>query len=403
MAPRISTRPFEDGFFVVIFSGVGGIARWESSAHYSGEGHRPLRILNRKSFSEVIRNMTTQINRKMAEPRTAGKRRVFSGIQPSGEVQLGNYLGAIKGWVEGQEEKVNFFCLVDLHAITVYQDPEELRKQTRSLAAVLFAAGLHPDKSTVFVQSHVAAHAESCWVLNCVTPMGWLERMTQFKDKSSRQESVSAGLFDYPVLMAGDILLYDSHEVPVGDDQRQHVELARDIAIRFNRIYGDTFVVPEPMIPEIGARVMGMNDPTVKMSKSYAHIRGHAVRMLDEPREIERTIKRAVTDSGGDIVFSDDPEKAGVNNLLGIYKVITDKSQGEVIEDFADARGYGDLKSRVAEVVIDALSPIQQRYYEYMDDPAELDRLLGRGAEDAAAVATPKMDEIKRRVGFTLP
>ena len=347
--------------------------------------------------------MTTQLNKKISEPRTAEMRRVFSGIQPSGEVQLGNYLGAIKGWVERQEEKVNFFCLVDLHAITVYQDPEELRKQTRSLAAVLFAAGLHPDKSTVFIQSHVAAHAESCWVLNCVTPMGWLERMTQFKDKSSRQESVSAGLFDYPVLMAGDILLYDSHEVPVGDDQRQHVELARDIAIRFNRIYGDTFVVPEPMIPEIGARVMGMNDPTVKMSKSFAHIRGHAVRMLDEPKEIERTIKRAVTDSGGEIAFSDDPEKAGVNNLLGIYKVITDKSQAEVIADFADARGYGDLKSRVAEVVIDALSPIQVRYYEFMDDPAELDRMLARGAERAAAVATPKMDEIKQRVGFTLP
>ena len=347
--------------------------------------------------------MTTQIQREISEPQRAEKRRVFSGIQPSGEVQLGNYLGAIKGWVERQEEKVNFFCLVDLHAITVYQDPEELRKQTRSLAAVLFAAGLHPDKSTIFVQSHVAAHAESCWVLNCVTPMGWLERMTQFKDKSSRQESVSAGLFDYPVLMAGDILLYDSHEVPVGDDQRQHVELARDIAIRFNRIYGDTFVVPEPMIPEIGARVMGMNDPTVKMSKSFAHIRGHAVRMLDEPKEIERTIKRAVTDSGGDIAFSDDPEKAGVNNLLGIYKVITDKSQAEVIADFAAARGYGDLKSRVSEVVIDALSPIQERYYEFMDDPAELDRMLARGAGSAAAVATPKMDEIKRRVGFTLP
>ena len=355
------------------------------------------------NLSEVFQDMTTQIHRKIFEPRAVEMRRVFSGIQPSGEVQLGNYLGAIKGWVERQEEKVNFFCLVDLHAITVYQDPEELRKQTRSLAAVLFAAGLHPDKSTVFVQSHVAAHAESCWVLNCVTPMGWLERMTQFKDKSSRQESVSAGLFDYPVLMAGDILLYDSHEVPVGDDQRQHVELARDIAIRFNRIYGDTFVVPEPMIPEIGARVMGMNDPTVKMSKSFAHIRGHAVRMLDEPREIERTIKRAVTDSGSEIAFSDDPEKAGVNNLLGIYKVITDKLQDEVIADFEDARGYGDLKARVAEVVIDALSPIQERYYELMDDPAELDRMLARGAESAAAVATPKMDEIKQRVGFTLP
>ena len=347
--------------------------------------------------------MTTQTQTETCEAQTLQKRRVFSGIQPSGEVQLGNYLGAIKGWVERQEEKINFFCLVDLHAITVYQQPDELLHQTRSLAAMLFAAGLHPDKSTVFVQSHVAAHAESCWVLNCVTPMGWLERMTQFKDKSARQESVSAGLFDYPVLMAGDILLYDSDEVPVGEDQRQHVELARDIAIRFNRIYGETFVVPEPMIPDIGARVMGMNDPTVKMSKSYAHIRGHAVRMLDEPKEIERTVKRAVTDSGSEITFSDNPEKAGVNNLLGIYKVITDKSQSEVIADFADARGYGDLKSRVAEVVIEALTPIQKRYYEYMDDPAELDRMLARGAEQATAVATPKMDEIKRLVGFTLP
>lgn len=334
---------------------------------------------------------------------TIEKRRVFSGIQPSGEVQLGNYLGAIKGWVERQEEKVNFFCLVDLHAVTVYQQPDELRNQTRSLAAILFAAGLHPDKSTVFVQSHVAAHAEACWALNCVTPMGWLERMTQFKDKSAHQESVSAGLFDYPVLMAGDILLYDSHEVPVGEDQRQHVELTRDIAERFNRIYGQTFVVPEPVIPEIGARVMGMNDPTVKMSKSHSHIRGHAVGLLDEPKEIERTIKRAVTDSGSEIVFSNDATKAGVNNLLGIYKVITAKPQNEVIADFADARGYGDLKSRVAEIVIDALMPIQQRYYEYMDDPAELDRMLAKGAERAAAVATPKMDEIKHRMGLTLP
>ena len=334
---------------------------------------------------------------------TGGRRRVFSGIQPSGEVQLGNYLGAIKGWVAGQGDKVNYFCLVDLHAITVYQQPDELRQQTRSLAAILFAAGLDPSESTVFVQSHVAAHAEACWVLNCVTPMGWLERMTQFKDKSARQESVSAGLFDYPVLMACDILLYDADEVPVGDDQRQHVELTRDIAMRFNRIYGDTFVVPEAVIPEIGARVMGLDDPTVKMSKSYSHIRGHAVRLLDDAKEIERSIKRAVTDSGSEIAFSEDPAKAGVNNLLGIYKVITDKTQSETLADFADARGYGDLKARVAEAVVDALAPIQRRYGEYMDDPAELDRLLARGAERAAAFSTPKMDEIKRRVGLTLP
>ena len=192
------------------------------------------------------------------------------------------------------------------------------------------------------------AHAEGCWLLNCVTPLGWLERMTQFKDKAEGRESVSTGLLDYPVLMAADILLYDAHEVPVGDDQRQHVELTRDIAERFNRLYGETFVVPDAMIPEVGARVMGFDDPTVKMSKMYSHIRGHAVRMLDEPDEVLRTFRRAVTDSGNEIAFSDDPARAGVNNILGIYKVITGKSENEAEADFADARGYGDLKSRVA-------------------------------------------------------
>jgi tryptophanyl-tRNA synthetase len=338
----------------------------------------------------------------VATPRTA-KRRVFSGIQPSGDVHLGNYLGAIKGWAERQDQKVNFFCIVDLHAITVPQDPEELRKQTRSLAAILFACGLDPAKSTVFIQSHVTAHAEGCWILNCVTPIGWLERMTQYKDKAAKQESVSTGLLDYPVLQAADILLYDTHEVPVGEDQRQHVELARDIAQRFNHLYGETFVLPEVVIPEIGARVMGLNDPTMKMSKSFSHIRGHAVRLLDEPKEIEYVIKRAVTDSGNEIRFSDDPEKAGVNNLLGIYKVITGKSKEEVEADFATARGYGDLKKRVAEVVIEALTPIRLRYNELMQDVAELDRLLARGAEQARAVATPKVNEMKRRVGFVLP
>ena len=344
-----------------------------------------------------------QTDELTSEAAARTRRTVFSGIQPSGEVQLGNYLGAIKGWVEHQEEKTNFFCLVDLHAITVYQEPEQLRRQTRSLAAILFAAGLDPDKSTVFVQSHVPAHAEACWILNCVTPMGWLERMTQFKDKSANQERVSAGLLDYPVLMAGDILLYDTHEVPVGEDQRQHVELARDIAERFNRVYGETFVVPEAVIAESGARVMGLNDPTAKMSKSFSHVRGHAVGILDDPKEIERTFKRAVTDSGKDILFSEDPGRAGVNNLLGIYKVITGRSTLEVEGDFENARGYGDLKARVAEVVIEELTPIRKRYNEIMDDVGELDRLLARGAEHAASVSTPKMDELKEKVGLTLP
>ena len=332
-----------------------------------------------------------------------GKRRVLSGIQPSGDVHLGNYLGAIKGWVDRQAEKENFFCIVDLHAITVPQDPEELRGQTRSLAAMLFAAGLDPERCAVFIQSHVTAHAEACWILNCVTPIGWLERMTQYKDKATGQESVLTGLLDYPVLMAADILLYDAHEVPVGDDQRQHVELARDIAQRFNHMFGDTFVVPEAVIPEAGARVMGLNDPTVKMSKIFSDVRGHAVGLLEDPTEIDRSFRRAVTDSGSGIHFSEDAGKAGVNNLLGIYKVVTGKSNPEVEADFADASGYGELKKRVAEVVIEELRPIRRRYGELIDDVAELDRLLARGAEQARTVSGPKVDEVKRRVGLVLP
>ena len=270
---------------------------------------------------------TKEASAAASGPAVETSKRVFSGIQPSGELHLGNYLGAMKGWAERQGEKVNFFCIVDLHAITVPQDPETLRRRTRSVAAMLLAVGLDPDQCTLFIQSHVSAHAEGCWLLNCVTPMGWLERMTQFKDKAAGQERVSTGLLDYPVLMAADIILYDADEVPVGGDQKQHVELARDIASRFNRLYGETFVVPEPMIPEVGARVMGLNDPTVKMSKTHSSARGHAVAMLDEPKEIERSFKRAVTDSGSEIAFSDDPARAGVNNLLGIYKVVTGKSK----------------------------------------------------------------------------
>ena len=348
--------------------------------------------------------MTTQLVETLeGTTNTATRKRVFSGVQPSGDPQLGNYIGAFKQWVENQDAKENFFCIVDLHAITVEVNPDDLRRQTRELAAILFACGIDPDKSTLFVQSHVTTHAEGCWILNCVTPVSWLERMTQFKDKSVGQESVSTGLLDYPVLMAGDILLYSAHEVPVGDDQRQHVELTRDIAGRFNRLFGETFVMPEAVIPEVGGRVMGLNDPNVKMSKSYSHIRGHAVRLLDEPKEIQRSIMRAVTDSGNEIAFSESPEKAGVNNLLGIYKVVTDKAESEVERDFTDARGYGDLKRRVAEVVIEELRPIRERYYELMDDVAELDRLLTIGADQARAVSEPKLEEMKQRVGFVLP
>jgi tryptophanyl-tRNA synthetase len=332
------------------------------------------------------------------------KKRVFSGIQPTGNTHLGNYLGAVRRWAAEQGDKTNYFCVVDLHSLTVPQDPAQLRHETRSMAAMLLACGIDPQQSTVFIQSHVTAHAEGCWLLNCVTPLGWLQRMTQFKDKSARQESVLTGLLDYPVLMAGDILFYDADEVPVGEDQKQHVELTRDIAQRFNALYEtDFFVIPQPAIAPVAARIMGLDDPTVKMSKSLADKRGHAVRLLDSPDEVLYVFKRAVTDSGREICFSDNPEKAGVNNLLTIYQAITGKDNATVEGDFANARGYGDLKVRVAEVVIETLRPIQARHAELMADAAELDRILARGAEQARAVSQPKVDEMKRIMGLTVP
>ncbi|HVS12547.1 MAG TPA: tryptophan--tRNA ligase [Thermoanaerobaculia bacterium] len=330
------------------------------------------------------------------------KKRVLSGIQPTGNLHLGNYLGAIRQWVDGQDERENFICIVDLHAITVPQDPAALRAHTRALAAILFAAGIDPERTCLFVQSHVRAHCEGAWILSCVTPLGWLERMTQYKTKAGRQGSVGTGLLTYPVLQAADILLYDADEVPVGEDQKQHVELARDIAQRFNHLYGDTFVVPEPVIPNAGARIMGLDDPTAKMSKSDSSVRGHAVRIADSDDETRWALRRAVTDSGREIRFSDDPERAGVNNLLTIYQAITGKSGDEVEADFADARGYGDLKNRVADVVIERIAPIRERYRELESDPAALDRLLALGAERARSVAEPKIREVKERVGFLL-
>jgi tryptophanyl-tRNA synthetase len=330
------------------------------------------------------------------------KIRVLSGIQPTGNLHLGNYLGAIRHWVDGQDERENFICVVDLHAITVPQVPASLRAHTRSLSALLFAAGIDPERTCLFVQSHVRAQCEGAWILSCITPLGWLERMTQYKTKAGRQESVNTGLLTYPVLQAADILLYDANQVPVGHDQKQHVELARDIAQRFNHLYGETFVIPEPAIPEVGARIMGLDDPTAKMSKSDASVRGHAVLFSDSDEDIRRAIKRAVTDSGREIRFSDDPERAGVNNLLTIYQSITGKTSTEVEADFADARGYGDLKSRVADVVVERIAPIRERYLELEADPAALDELLARGAERARAVAEAKIHEVKERVGLLL-
>lgn len=328
------------------------------------------------------------------------KPRVLSGIQPSGALHLGNYLGAIRQWVRGQDDRDNFICIVDLHAITVLQDPERLRRQTRELAAMLFACGIDPDRTTLFVQSHVRAHCEGAWVLMCLTPLSWLEKMTQYKSKAQKQQRVETGLLVYPVLQAADILLYDADEVPVGHDQKQHIELARNIAQRFNHRYGDTFVVPQPVIPKAGARIMGLDNPTAKMSKSESSARGHAVGLTDSDHEIERSIRRAVTDSGREIDFSDDPERAGVDNLLGIYQAVTEKSREQVVEDFVDARGYGDLKKAVAEVVIDRIGPIRERYLALLEDEKELERLLASGAESARSVAEPKIAEVKRKVGF---
>jgi tryptophanyl-tRNA synthetase len=328
--------------------------------------------------------------------------RVFSGIQPSGALHIGNYLGAIRRWVAEQDDKDNYFCIVDLHAITLYQEPAPLRRRTRELAAMYLASGLDPHKCTIFCQSHVPAHAECCWILNCVTPVGWLERMTQFKIKAAERESVSTGLLDYPVLQAADILLYDTDQVPVGEDQKQHVELARDIAERFNHLYGDTFVVPEPVIPESGARIRALNDPARKMSKSEAHIRDHAIRLIDEPDVIRTVIQHAVTDTGREIVFGDAPEKAGINNLLEIYELLTGEDRAEIEAHFA-GQGYAAFKRALSEVVIEALRPIRERYHALISDRAELDRILALGAERAGAVARRKVAQVKERVGFIVP
>jgi tryptophanyl-tRNA synthetase len=329
----------------------------------------------------------------------AVRKRVLSGIQPTGNLHLGNYLGAIRRWVAAQEQYDNFFCIVDLHAMTLPWKPEELRLQTRELAAIYLAAGIDPQRSAIFVQSHVPAHAELTWILNCVTPLGWLYRMTQFKTKSGgERDSSSAGLLDYPVLMAADILLYDANAVPVGDDQRQHVELTRDVAQRFNHLFGETFVLPEPLIEDesLGARIMGLDDPTVKMSKSNP-APGHAIRLLDPPDAIARKIKRATTDSGRDVRF--DRERPGVFNLLSIYRAITGQSIPE-IESHFEGKGYGALKQEVADTVIEALAPLQQRYRELTEDPTVLDTVLRTGAERAAAVANGTLARAKRAAGL---
>lgn len=328
------------------------------------------------------------------------KKRILSGIQPSGDLTIGNYLGALRQWVVEQEVYDCYFCVVNLHAITTYQEPAALREKTREVAALYLASGIDPDKATIFVQSHVTAHSELAWLLTCSTPIGWLYRMTQFKDKSVKQEqeSISAGLLNYPILMAADILLYQANAVPVGDDQRQHLEFTRDLAQRFNHVYGDAFTIPELMLPKAGARIMGLDNPLAKMSKSE-HSDYHAVYLLDTPDSVKKKIMRAVTDTGREIKFSSDPEKAGVNNLLTIYQAITEQST-EQIETYFDGKGYGDLKKALVEVVNDKLKSLQERYNQFINEPTYLDGVLKQGADKARVVANKTLEDVKQRVGI---
>jgi tryptophanyl-tRNA synthetase len=336
----------------------------------------------------------------MTNPTQQKPPRILSGVQPSGSLTIGNYLGALKQFVALQYDYDCFYCVVDMHAITVPQDPAALREGTRQVAALYLASGVSLDHATVFVQSHVSAHAELGWVLGCLTPMGWLQRMTQFKDKAAKQQadSVGSGLFTYPALMAADILLYQSDLVPVGDDQRQHIELTRDLAIRFNSMYGETFTIPAGFFPKAGARVMGLDNPNAKMSKSDPS-EYHAVYMLDKPDAIKKKIMRAVTDSGSGIFFSDDPAKAGVNNLLTIYQAFTGREKDAIEAEFA-GQGYGALKKAVVEAVVEGLRPIQAKYEELTGEGGYIDQVLAQGAEKAAAVANRTLDAVYERIGF---
>jgi tryptophanyl-tRNA synthetase len=325
--------------------------------------------------------------------------RVFSGIQPTGAKHFGNYSGGFRQYAATQDLGDAFFCIVDLHSITTPQDPEALRESTLDLAAMLLATGLDPDRSTTFVQSHVPEHAECAWILSSVATYGELRRMTQFKEKSEGQESVSAGLFTYPVLMTADILLYQTDKVPIGDDQRQHLELARDIAERFNARYGETFRLPEAIYPEVGARIMDLQEPERKMSTTGGTPQG-TIGILDPPDTIRRKVRSAVTDSGRDVVRGED--KAGITNLIDIMSVATGSTPDE-IEARYDGRGYGAFKEEVAEAVVNLLDPIRLRYGELRGDPDELRALLAKGAAKAQAIAAETLAVAYDHVGFVRP
>ncbi len=322
--------------------------------------------------------------------------RIFSGIQPTGDKHLGNLIGGFRQYAATQERGEGFFCIVDLHSISVDYDPADFRVKTLDLAAILFATGLDPERSTIFVQSHVPAHAEAAWLLGSVTSFGQLNRMTQFKDKADEREFVSAALFTYPVLMAGDILLYQTDIVPIGDDQRQHLELARDVAERFNTRFGQTFKLPEGVYPEVGARIMDLQEPTKKMSTTGGSPQG-TVKLLDEPDMIRKKFRSAVTDSGTEVRRAED--KPGVTNLIDILASLTGEA-AEAIESRYDGSGYGQFKTDVGDAAVEALVPIQERYRDMRSDPAELQRLLARGAEKAAEASAPTLEAMYDRMGF---
>ncbi|QPC48344.1 tryptophan--tRNA ligase [Mangrovibacillus cuniculi] len=322
--------------------------------------------------------------------------KIFSGIQPSGTITLGNYIGAMRQFVELQEQYDCYFCIVDQHAITVPQEKKELKKQIRSLAALYVAVGLDPEKVTLFIQSEVPAHAQAGWMLQCSTYMGELERMTQFKDKSEGKASVSAGLFTYPSLQAADILLYQTDLVPVGEDQKQHIELTRDLAERFNNKYNNIFTIPDIRVPEVGARIMSLQDPTKKMSKSDENQKA-VIRLLDDPKQLEKKIKSAVTDSEG-VIRYDKENKPGVSNLLTIYSILTGRSIDDIVQSY-EGKGYGDFKGDLAKVVVDYFTPIQERYHELINSD-ELDAILDRGAEKANFVANKMVRKMEKALGL---
>jgi len=333
-----------------------------------------------------------------AENSAAAKKVMLSGIQPSGDLHLGNYLGAVKNWTELADKFDCFYFMADLHSITVRQDPKELRRRSVTQLAQYIACGLDPEKNTLFIQSHVHEHAELGWILNCYTMFGELSRMTQFKDKSAKHtDNINGGLFTYPSLMAADILLYQTDYIPVGEDQKQHCELTRDIAIRFNNIYGDTFKVPEPYIPKVGARVMGLSNPTSKMSKSDPT---GCVFLMDKPEEIARKFKRAITDSDTENCVRWDPaNKPGVTNLMSIYSSVTGESFDEIEKEFA-GRGYGDFKPAVGDAVIETLRPIRENAEQMIAEKAYLQDVYTKGAEKASAIARRTLRKVYKKVGF---